>query len=139
MQYTIVFDVAYDIIYDEHKPIYSRCLSAAAKQRRSRYQLPCAWTQKHGPHLFRILHRDLSRERPSIAPHPDADLEKAATCFAVRPGICSCTMWNFLPQCVRNCVLIVPHHVARKQLDTAKNVFHRADIESWKLRGCLLE
>jgi hypothetical protein len=79
------------------------------------------------------------RERPSVAPHPDVDLEKAATCSALRPGISSCTMWNFIPQGVQNCVLLVPHHVARMQRDTAKNVFHRADIECWKLRGRRLE
>jgi hypothetical protein len=41
---------------------------------------------RHRPaHLFGIAHQDLSREGPPIAPHPDVDLEKAATCSAVLP------------------------------------------------------
>ena len=85
------------------------------------------------PHLLGIFHRDLSGERPPIAPHPDVDLEQATACSADIPGICSCALWNFMPQCVRNCVVLVPHHVARRQRNTAKNIFHRADIESWEL------
>ena len=35
------------------------------------------------PHLLGIFHRDLSGERPPIAPHPDVDLEQATSCSVV--------------------------------------------------------
>ena len=44
MQYNIVYDVVNDvvyyIIYDKHRPIYSCCLSAAAKRRRFKVSAP---------------------------------------------------------------------------------------------------
>ena len=127
MSYTMSYTISYTTNTNQFIPV---AVLQQSSDCASRFQLPCAWTLKHGqPHLFCIIHRDISRERPTIAPHPDVDLEKAATCSTVWPGIGSCIMWNFIPQGVRNCILLVPHHVARKQRDTAKNVFHRADIE----------
>ncbi len=44
MQYNIVFDVVYyvvyDIIYDEHQPIYSCCRAAAAKRQLFKVSAP---------------------------------------------------------------------------------------------------
>ena len=85
------------------------------------------------PHFVGIFHRDLSGECPPIAPHPDVDLEQATASSVVFPGISCCTIWNFIPQGVRNCVVLVSHYVARKQRSTAKNIFNGADIESWEL------
>jgi hypothetical protein len=66
---------------------------------------------------------------------PDVDLEKPAPCPTVGPGISSCTVWNMVPQGVRNCVVFVPAKEALNQRDPAKNVFHGADIKCWKLGG----
>ncbi len=62
-------------------------------------------------------------------------LEKPAACSAVWPGISSSACWNCITQKMRNSVVKVSFQIARHQRDTAKNVFHWADIECWKLGG----
>ncbi len=70
-----------------------------------------------------------------MAPHPDVDLEKPAACPAVWPGVSSSACGNCMTQRMRSSVVKVPFEVAQQQWDTAKNVFHRADLECWKLGG----
>jgi hypothetical protein len=106
----------------------------------SGFQLPCVLTLEHAS-ASSPLHQPLRSfwgtpsSSSTVLPHPDVDLEKQALCPAVRPGISSCTVWNMVPQGVRNCVVFVPAEEARNQRDPAKNVFHGADIKCWKLGG----
>jgi hypothetical protein len=97
----------------------------------SRFLLP--YTLNLQQHLLCILHRDLSGEHlqhPPIAPHPDVYLNMPAACPTVWPGIISSSSWNVVLKRVSNVDVTAALH----QLETAQNVFHRANVEcqSWE-------
>jgi hypothetical protein len=49
-----------------------------------------------------LIHRDLTRKGPSIAPHPHVDLKKPAPSPAVGSGIRCSFPWDLTPEAVRN-------------------------------------
>jgi hypothetical protein len=52
-----------------------------------------------------LIHRDLTRKGPSIAPHPHVHFQKLAPCPAVGSWRIRCSFpWDLTPEAVRNCI-----------------------------------
>ncbi len=81
MQHDIVYGIVYDILNNVSVKFIPVPLPQQPSDSASRFQLHApapALCYTSLPHLFDILHRDLSGERPPTAQNPDVDIEKAA-------------------------------------------------------------